>query len=275
MAGGESASMTSLAALRTTAVALAASLAACGPETRVVHAKHEDGSTASQTREVRGPDGEWVADGPFLAWHPDGTLRAEGGFRGGEQHGPWRQWHANGRLGSEGSWDAGERHGEWKLWYESGAPMTAGTYRHGEQVGRWTLWFPDGVAKSEGSLLGGRREGVWVERAPGGAVDDLATGIYEDGEKIGDWFVDGERVFRWGDGQVQERSLWKDGLREGPCARYWGGGARSEEGAYSRGRRTGPWRFWNIDGTLDGERTGTYDAGRRIGGLAGGTEVGG
>lgn len=57
-------------------------------------------------------------------------------------------------------------------------------------------------------------------------------------------------------------------LEQGEHRAWHADGSLAEEGRYETGHRSGPWRFWRPDGSLDRERSGVYDAGRRVGALA-------
>ncbi|MDP6538341.1 MAG: hypothetical protein QF903_04365 [Planctomycetota bacterium] len=81
--------------------------------------------------------------------------------------------------------------------------------------------------------------------------------------------ANGERVSTYEGGAERERASWEDGVREGPCRRWYPDGTLKAEGRYEAGRKSGPWRFYAADGTLDAERSGTYEADRRLGPLTG------
>lgn len=246
------------------AVPVIVSVTACGPPTRVAHAYHDDGSLASSERQMRGENQVWIAEGPYRAWHSSGQVEAEGQFVNGEPDGSWTRWYASGQLASRESWKEGVRHGPWRLWYEDGTLRAEGTYRDDRQEGHWTRYHPDGSVESDGTLLAGRREGVWIHRRADGAVDTVLTGLYEDGQKIEDWFVDGVRVLRYPDGTKQEEATWRDCTRDGPSSSWYPDGVKAAEGTYSGGLRTGLWSFWNPDGALDTERSGIYEDGRKV-----------
>jgi hypothetical protein len=37
-----------------------------------------------------------------------------------------------------------------------------------------------------------------------------------------------------------------------------------EHGSYDAGRRSGPWTYWNLDGSIDVERSGVYSEDVRV-----------
>jgi antitoxin component YwqK of YwqJK toxin-antitoxin module len=246
---------------------LASAALGCGPPTRVVHATFDDGSARSAKSEVRLQDGVWIAHGDFEVWHPDGAKRARGTYATGEQDGIWQEWYANGQLGSRGGWNAGVRSGAWTYWYEDGTLLARGNYAGDEKQGPWSTWHADGSEKERCSFVDGRLEGVLLHRKADGRVEDLLSGVYEHGEKLADWHIDGERTLLYPDDVLRERSTWKNGLRHGDSLSWHHNGARDCEGRYEEARRAGPWQFWRMDGGRDEARTGMYVAGIRTGDL--------
>jgi antitoxin component YwqK of YwqJK toxin-antitoxin module len=65
-------------------------------------------------------------------------------------------------------------------------------------------------------------------------------------------------------GQLESRVEYADGRRSGLASRYFANGTKQSEGRFSAGLMEGEWKFWNADGSLDAERTGTYHAGDKI-----------
>lgn len=246
------------------AFVLAAGLSGCGGRAREVLAHDVEGRRASRAHEVRRDDGGWVRHGPFEAWHPDGTPRARGAFRDGLQDGEWVQWHASGREGSRGVWSAGAKEGPWTYRREDGTLLARGSYARGEPSGPWTHWLPDGSLEARGSYLFGAKEGVWLHRLPDGSVDLERSGVYEGGERIAAYALEGSFAER-ADGVLEDRVEYADGVPHGVSASWYADGTPRHEGRYERGRKTGRWSYWNPDGSVDSRRTGVYDGRRRIG----------
>lgn len=65
-------------------------------------------------------------------------------------------------------------------------------------------------------------------------------------------------------GQLESRVEYVEGRREGLAQRYFANGTKQSEGHFAAGLMEGDWSFWNADGSLDADRTGTYKAGERI-----------
>jgi antitoxin component YwqK of YwqJK toxin-antitoxin module len=68
----------------------------------------------------------------------------------------------------------------------------------------------------------------------------------------------------YGDGQPKVSICYVDGVKEGPSIEWHPGGIKQAEGSYHEGYRDGAWSFWHEDGSLDSERTGRYEQGRKV-----------
>lgn len=203
-------------------------------------------------------------DGPFVAYHEDGTRKAEGAFQGGLQSGPWTQWYTSGTRGSQGTWLRGEKTGAWTYWHDGGAKLAEGIYR-GERTGPWTFWHADGALQAEGSFLFGEKEGVWVHRHPDGSIDGGLTGVYEADAKIGEMMIDGVTTEWFTDDQPRYRTRYLDGLRHGPASAWYADGGKRYEGQYERGRKTGRWSYWDEEGEMVPDQSGVYDGWQKVG----------
>ncbi len=181
-----------------------------------------------------------------------------------------RAYHASGQLESEGH-EHVATDGTWELdgpfhtYHSNGARRANGAYSAGLRSGPWTSWYEDGAAEARGAYLFGEREGVWIQRAPNGSIDRAKTGVYENGERITEYVVDGVLSDAYGDGQLRERVTCRDGLRHGLATTWHPNGARRSEGRYSDGRRSGRWTYWNEDGSVDPQLSGLYDGWTKTG----------
>jgi hypothetical protein len=122
---------------------------------------YEDGRRAVEGRCRHG----WKV-GPWRAWWPDGTLRAEwqyepresadaeGPSRGAKRFvrsGPVRVWWPNGQLRCAGRYRQDAEDGDWKFRDESGREVASGPFREGVRHGRWT--FADDSAPDGRSVV--------------------------------------------------------------------------------------------------------------------------
>jgi antitoxin component YwqK of YwqJK toxin-antitoxin module len=67
-------------------------------------------------------------------YHPNGKLRSEVTYVGGERHGLTKYWWKSGELSSEYTYVGGERHGMIKWWYRDGDIEYFRLYNQGEAV---------------------------------------------------------------------------------------------------------------------------------------------
>lgn len=74
----------------------------------------------------------------------------------------------------------------------------------------------------------------------------------------------GIRTSEYADGTPRERASWIEDEREGPCTRWNRDGSLRAEGSYSAGKMVGEWMFYAPDGSLDRDKSGTYEDGRRV-----------
>lgn len=160
----------------------------------------------------------------------------------------------------DASW---QRHGTFESWHAPDQVHERGEYRAGLRSGLWETWYPDASLASRGSFLLGKPEGVWIHRALAGEIDAELTGVYEDGEKIKDWYEEGVREGELRSG-LRQASEYSGGLRNGQASTFYPSGAKEGEGRYRDGLMSGSWNFWNEDGSVDSKRSGQYEYHQRV-----------
>ncbi len=125
-----------------------------------------------------------------------------------------------------------------------GERRSQGRGERGQEEGEWTWWYEDGQIRERGRFEDGHRVGVWTQ-------------WYPHGQRASD----GERIW------VPERRASE---RHGPWTFWSDDGSQRAEGSFDRGLRVGRWSFWMAgeeqdEVVLDPERSGTYEAGVRVG----------
>ena len=65
-------------------------------------------------------------------------------------------------------------------------------------------------------------------------------------------------------GQLESKTEYEDGQRQGAAERWHKNGTKMAEGRYEDGRMVGEWHFWNADGTEDVQRSGIYAHGEKV-----------
>ncbi|HEX6883485.1 MAG TPA: toxin-antitoxin system YwqK family antitoxin [Planctomycetota bacterium] len=151
----------------------------------VTSASYNTGSALYEGQQVLVED-EWVREGGWRAWHPDGKPWEEGAYRGGEEEGPWRWWYENGNVQALGTFADGEHVGGWTYYHENGYVLAEGVYEGDRPVGLWRTYHDSGALHSEGSFVAGKREDRWTVYDPQGVLDPEASGLYRAGERVGE-----------------------------------------------------------------------------------------
>lgn len=78
---------------------------------------------------------EAVREGPYRAWHPDGTRSVVGQYASGQRDGEWAEWFENGQRKTEISYQKGTPEGRFTQWDENGDVVSKGTYERGRLKG--------------------------------------------------------------------------------------------------------------------------------------------
>jgi antitoxin component YwqK of YwqJK toxin-antitoxin module len=129
----------------------------------------------------------------------------------------------------------GVREGFLTLWHDNGVKEGEGQFVAGRKVGPWTWWFKSGQKRWEGTYADDRPDG-------------FERGWYENG-------------------MLEYEGGFRAEQRDGPFTRWYDTGQVELRGEYKDGRRVGEFRYWNYDGTLDPERSGVYQADRKVAAL--------
>ena len=109
----------------------------------------------------------------------------------------------------------------------------------------------------KGFVKNGKREDYWnFFHSNTGQLS--GKGIYKNGNFDGIW------MFYWDNGQLRDKGNYKDGNREGSWIGYWENSKLRYEGDYKKGTKDGLWHWYNKDGTVDKEITGTYKEGVKV-----------
>jgi len=151
----------------------------------ILTADYDSGTPLYEGVQVRTTEG-WKRDGPWSAWHADGQLWEQGGYRDGEEDGPWKWWYENGRVQAEGSFVDGQHVGPWVFYHENGQMMAEGAFEEDHPRGRWVTYWEDGSPRSEGEYVQGERSGRWRFYGSDGVLDPEVSGLYERGERVGE-----------------------------------------------------------------------------------------
>jgi len=75
-----------------------------------------------------------VKEGPYEAWHDDGTKSISGAYKDGQRDGPWVLWHENGQRKQELTYVKGKPNGRFREWDKKGEPIADVMYKNGKVV---------------------------------------------------------------------------------------------------------------------------------------------
>ena len=148
----------------------------------VLEGWHSNGNRHFEGAQVQDQNGRWMREGPWTAWHENGTLHELGGYRDDLEHGRWQWWYESGVRMAEGNFEVGSREGDWYFWHESGAPMEMGGYLNGKRQGSWTIFYDNGRKLAEGNYSAGEYVGHWTLWHRNGELDGFRSGRVQDGK---------------------------------------------------------------------------------------------
>jgi antitoxin component YwqK of YwqJK toxin-antitoxin module len=231
-------------------------------------------------------EGEYVEglqQGPFIEHFETGQMKSETPYLDGRVHGLKKEWSDIGFVKKEAHFESGQKHGPYAtfLMLNEGVrlPHISGQHERGEKTGSWTYHYMTSEKRDHGDFVAGVREGLWTSWFPSGELKrevhyradeyhgalveydqgvKLSTANYADGAPEGVqtlWFTNGEK---------KSERTFANGKASGPAATWYEGGQPESRGALVLGKKQGVWEFWRRDGTVDEQRSGTYEAGERV-----------
>lgn len=215
---------------------------------------------------------DFVNNGLFRAFDPNGNSIGTGNYRMGKRYGQWERVFRR-VEGNVLSKNAGKGFV---------APFTSiASFDDGQLDGDWTITDSKDHVVVQWHFVHGRREGAWIWFNPDGSIRRQVT--YENGRVAGDMVAsDGKDKFK----VIQP---YLDGRELVPAVESYGQRKKRFEGHYLNPRkitevhvdwwngsietkvvrteeqkdRHGQWRFWYSNGQLS--KQGTYDRGKRVG----------
>lgn len=183
-----------------------------------VAAKTDDGQCTSHT----------VGSDLFVRcryFFDDGTFRGESSYKNGRPHGEFQVFFYKGRLRQEHAYEDGRRVGSYRRYFPDGGLAQQYDYIPGTTRKVAQYFYPDGKLLGREELEENRFEGPSVFYSPAGDVISELTAqantFYDaDGEP-----VQGERIFRYPNGQILLRESYVDGRMHGARELYRADGA--------------------------------------------------
>jgi antitoxin component YwqK of YwqJK toxin-antitoxin module len=193
----------------------------------------------------RGDDGLLLdgRQGSWTLWYDNGQKQEEGHYANGKRVGHWTFWRINGQKAGEGSYANGEQAGDWMYWYTNGQKTLEGHYADGKRVGAWTFWRANGHKQEEGYYTNGKRADAWTFWHTNGQKAE--AGHYANGRRAGAW------TFWYENGQKSFEGYYENGEKVGDWTHWHDSGQKQEEGHYENGARVGDWMRWRKDGAKE------------------------
>jgi hypothetical protein len=121
-------------------------------ETKYLNNQIEEQFSAIETKE-----GDFVKDGDYKKWFPDGAPQVESHYSDNLLDGEYHEWYSNGKKSAEGSYGLGKKKGEWKLWFDNGQLRSVDNFNlNGKKDGVSKSWTRNGRRITDRIYSGGK-----------------------------------------------------------------------------------------------------------------------
>jgi antitoxin component YwqK of YwqJK toxin-antitoxin module len=264
--------------------------------TKIIYERYSDGRVRIERKVTVDSDGNFVNDGVWREWSPDGMLIAEGRLARGRHAGRWTRWldrddaellatapfdQFEAPFVSRASFVDGQMDGDWTIVDARGRKCSRVTLESGIRAGPATLWLPDGKILREMYFVDGLPSGDLRELGGDGKLKTAAS--YIDGHQVMNKlsrFPESElkhveATFLTAATAIVERDdFWhasfakfavqEEQVRNGAWRSWYSNGQLQCEGNYRCGRESGTFTWWHANGTHAVE--GTFVDGRPDGG---------
>jgi antitoxin component YwqK of YwqJK toxin-antitoxin module len=240
--------------------------------------------------------GNYVNQGPYKTYDPDGQLIKAGDFINGRQDGKWTQRLAKdeGRLFSNGDGAGfqgpftseatfldGRLHGIWTIKDRDGKNIVEWGFDQGVRNGTWTWWHPNGRKRRDAIYTNGVLNGEVQEWDREGKVTSHTT--YLEGRSqvpaVG-WYAPGQKhyegYFLRADANAEQNFDWWNSRttaaparpavpdqKHGTWVSWYKNGMTEATGQYDQGLPDGKFSWWYESGQRQAE--GEYEKGKRTG----------
>jgi len=136
-------------------VQAASSSTAAGPQLEPFEAADSEGHLISRGFRTRRADGNYLREGEWTYYFPDGTIREQGEYSNDRKSGRWSYYRIN--TGHSPHLDPGQRY----LSHEE-------RYENGEVVYKWIYSYRPRIVSAEGPMRRGMKHGTWITYEPTG-----------------------------------------------------------------------------------------------------------
>ncbi len=143
--------------------------------TEKLRQRYPDGSTMIEREVVQDANGNYVQNGSWKMWDPEGVLVVTGECRDNQFHGEWKRILTAeqspllreepyvlfaGPYVSEATFDDGLLHGRWVISAADGTKISEIEFADGHRHGRATWWYPNGQVMQQVPFRNGTVDGT-------------------------------------------------------------------------------------------------------------------
>ncbi len=211
---------------------------------------------------------EGKLDGLYTLYYRDGQIRRQGTMKEGKNIGEWKSYLNNGSLDYIESFDVdGKQNGVYISYDYTGRKVSEMDYSKGEISG-YRMYDENGEIIKNAKAKRGKflYYGSHANRAK------AAEGMFEDGEKIGEWkyyneygSLTGTAEYDAGvenglfkdyadDGKLESTRNYKEGERQGLQQRFYPDSSISQQGRYLNDEKTDRWMNYTPAGKVTEDR---------------------
>ena len=98
-----------------------------------------------------------IADGNFIEYHSNGTIKTKGLLKNGKRTGIWTSYFVNGKIQSESKYKKGILNGKTAAYYPNGNVQYMGLYIGDNKDDSWFFYLEDGTLDKEILFEGGEK----------------------------------------------------------------------------------------------------------------------
>ncbi len=179
--------------------------------------KYADGSVRVEREVVKMSDDQFINDGHYIEYYPNGKKFAEGDYVSGVHNGPWSFWHDNGQLAKTVNFTNGRADGAWEVHRADGTLESRKAYKNNVREGAWVVYYEDGKTP--------KMEQTYVEGK-----------------------LQGDRKSYFSNGKVHQQANLKDGQYDGVVTEWDETGRKVAEAHFTEGKLNGTLTRWSSDG---------------------------
>jgi hypothetical protein len=131
---------------------------------------------------------------PYELYHDNGSLKQKGTLKDGEKHGPYEAYYQDGLLRGKGTHKNGKPYGSGESYYSDGCSLEQkARFKDGKLHGPYERYYATGEVMEKYTLKEGRNHGPY-ERYASTVDAPTLRGMYNMGEKCGEWIENGKTV---------------------------------------------------------------------------------